>query len=150
MRELNWFEPGNPLDAEEIAAAQKKLHVELPSDYVLLIQSHAGASNPDESEFEYYDQGMKKIGNFGTILSLSQFDDESVFGAMDNLSQQLPQRVIPIVDTGSGDCICFDYRTSPNPSIVYFAHEHSSAQALIPLADSFSSFLEKLQEPTEE
>lgn len=150
MKDLSWFEPGTPLDADEIRAAENRLGVNFPQDYIDFVKPHSGASNPDKSEFEYYDQGMKRVGNFGTLLSLVESDAESVFETIGNLSEQIPDRVIPVVDTGSGDCVCFDYRNLEVPKVIYFAHERSGEQSLLPLAGSFSEFVDKLQEPMDD
>ncbi|MDM4772897.1 SMI1/KNR4 family protein [Solimonas sp. SE-A11] len=150
MRDLNWFEPGSPLEVNEIEAAEEGFGVKLPRDYVEFVLVNSGGSNPDESVFEYLDQGKKRVGNFGVLLSLSAEDEFSVFATLENLSGQLPDKVIPVVGSGSGDYVCLDFRGSDLPGVVYFLHERSGDFALVPLASSFSAFLDRLQEPEDE
>lgn len=150
MRNLTWFEPGEVIDEQDIVFAQNRLGVLFPPDYLSVASVHDGASNPDECEFEYIDRGRKRIGNFGTLLSLRDGYPDGVFDAIENLGDQLPKSVIPIIDTGSGDCICFDYRDSSIPSIVYFSHELAGDEATIFVAKSFAEFLDGLKEPEDE
>jgi cell wall assembly regulator SMI1 len=149
MKELTWFEPGEPLAAAEIESAEMRLGVKFPSDYAQVVASHSGGSNPDESEFEYLDKGRKRIGNFGTLLSLNQAKSGNLFEAIENLGDQLPAGVIPVMDTGSGDCVCLDYRKSPFPSIIYFVHERVGEDAVVSLTGTFAEFLDRLKEPDE-
>lgn len=147
MRDLIWFEPGIPLAPEVISSAEGSLGVVLPQDYKILVTNHSGASNPEVSEFLYNDGRRENVGNFGTLLTLQNGSPESVFEAMTNLGNQLPESVIPVVHTGSGDCVCLDYRNSKLPKIVYFAHERNGEQSIVFLADSFTEFLDMLREP---
>jgi len=123
------------------------LAVNFPQDYIAIVVNHSGASNPDKCEFEYEDNGRVRVGNFGLLLSLGDGQSENIFEAIENLGDQLPAGVIPIVDTGMGDFICFDYRKEGAPCIVYFSHEKNDEQAIIPLASSFAEFLGKLRKP---
>lgn len=149
MKELHWFEPGERLSSDELANAQMQLGVFLPADYSSVVLKHDGGSNPDECSFDYVVDGRKRVGNFGMLLSLRKTSSENVFETIENLGEQLPQGVIPVVDTGSGDFVCFDYRAG-TPSVVYFAHERPSDKAIIPLTASFAEFVERLREPVDQ
>lgn len=149
MKELHWFEPGERLSSDELAKAQAHLGVFLPADYTDLVLKHDGGSNPDECSFEYAVDGRTRVGNFGVLLSLRQSSSENVFETIENLAEQLPKGVIPIMDTGSGDFVCFDYRAGA-PTVVYFAHERADDKAVIPLANSFGEFVESLREPADD
>jgi cell wall assembly regulator SMI1 len=149
MRELQWLEPGDRLTSEELARVQAQLGVFLPADYSDLVMKHDGASNPRESEFAYADRGRTRIGNFGALLSVRQVRGENVFATLNDLGEQLPQGIIPVVATGSGDFICFDYRAG-KPSVVYFAHERVGEDAILQLAPTFGEFLDSLRAPVDE
>lgn len=149
MKELHWFEPGEKLSSDELARAQAQLGVFLPVDYSELVMKHDGGSNPDECEFEYLDRGRARKGNFGALLSLRPSSAENVLDAMQDLGDQLPAGVVPIIDTGSGDFVCFDYRAG-QPCVVYFAHERAGDDAIISLAPSFAEFVDNLREPVDE
>lgn len=147
MRSLNWFGPGEALGSRDIDLAESRLGVKFPADYMEMVSAHAGADNPDESEFEYMDDGELCVGNFGVLLSLRGYQSASVFRVLDTLGEQLPSRVVPVVGTGSGDFVCLDYRESEFPSVVYFAHENSQGSDVILLARSFSEFVDSLKAP---
>lgn len=147
---LTWFEAGMPLTTEEVGVAERRLGVKFPPAYAQTIALHSGASNPDECEFEYLDRGRKRVGNFGTLLSLRDDQLNNLFETIDNLGDQLPKGIVPVIDTGSGDCVCLDYRTSLVPPVVYFAHERIGEDAIVPLEDSFADFLNVLRKPDEE
>jgi cell wall assembly regulator SMI1 len=149
MRQLHWFEAGQALTPGELAKAQARLGVTLPDDYISLVSRHDGGSNPDECEFAYLDQGSTRIGNFGVLLSLRPGDSETVHGTLEDLGDQLPKNVIPIVGSGSGDFICLDYRAG-SPSVVYFAHERVGDEAMIPLASSVAELVDHLQKPSDD
>lgn len=149
MKDLHWFEPGKELSLEELANAQVQLDVYFPTEYCDLVLKHDGGSNPDECSFEYVLGERTRVGNFGMLLSLRKTSSENVFETIENLAEQLPLGVIPVVDTGSGDFVCFDYRAG-QPAVVYFAHERVDDKAIIPLAASFREFLDSLREPVDE
>jgi hypothetical protein len=149
MKELHWFEPGERLSSDELAKAQAQLGVFLPADYSDVVMKHDGGSNPDECSFDYLIDGRTRVGNFGMLLSLRKSSSENVFETIENLAEQLPQGVIPVIDTGSGDFVCLDYRAGA-PSVVYFAHERADGKAIIHLAASFGEFVDGLREPVDE
>jgi hypothetical protein len=150
MRNLNWFEPGIALNAAELASAQERLQIRFPPDYARIVMANSGASNPDESEFEYLDGGSLRVGNFGSLLALRQDQSETIFEAMEDLGDQLPEGVVPVIETGSGDYVCLDFRDYARPAIVYFNHERPPGEALIYLDSTFTDFLQRLRVPETE
>lgn len=150
MKELAWFDPGQAVSGEELALAERRLNVKFPPDYAHVVLLHSGACNPDQCEFEYWDVGRRKVGNFGALLGVRQSQSSNIFEVIDNIGDQLPVGVLPVVDTGSGDFVCLDYRKSEVPVIAYFAHERTGEGAIVPLANTFAEFLDLLTEPDEE
>lgn len=149
MRDLDWLEPGEPLAANEIASVEELLGVKFPSDYIMCIAEHSGASNPSESDFLYVDRGKRQVGCFGSLLSLRAGHSDRLVDAFRDLGDQLPVGIIPVVDA-CGDFVCLDYRKSNEPTIAYFAHELSGDDSIIAIASSFSEFLDSLYIPDEE
>ncbi len=147
MRELDWLEPGQTLESDEIAATEALLGVKFPADYATFIGAHSGASNPKESEFVYVDRGERQTGNFGALLSLREDQYDRLVDTLRDLGDQIPAGIIPIVETGWGDCVCLDYRESKDPAIAYFSHELSGDESIIRIAQSFSEFLDSLYIP---
>lgn len=141
MRVLNWFEPGEHLEANEISLVEDLIGVKFPADYAALVGSHSGASNPRECEFVYVDRGEPQVGNLGALLALKPDQSDRLVDAIRDLGDQVPVGVIPIVETGWGDFVCLDYRESNEPTIAYFSHELSGEDSIITIARSFSEFL---------
>lgn len=150
MRKLNWFEPGEPLAANEIAATEELLGVKFPADYAALVGSHSGASSPRECEFIYVDRGKRQIGSLGVLLALKPDQPDRLVDAIRNLGDQIPVGVIPIIETGWGDFVCLDYRESKEPTIAYFSHELSGEDSIIFIANSVSEFLDSLYVPEDD
>jgi SMI1 / KNR4 family (SUKH-1) len=153
MRQLNWLEPGHEIDASVVHGAQQELGLEFPRDYVDFIRQHNDASNPRESSFPLVREGRRTVSNFGALISLQRHAAEmerhrnpDIYGTIRMLGKQLPDRVVPFALTGSGDFICFDYRSDKdNPAVVYFSHDAAfTERAIIPLASGFSAFLDLL------
>ena len=147
MRRLGWFEPGHGADKNAIRGLESVLGLRLPDDFSEFASEFAGASNPDESEFDVLERsGRKWVGNLGSVLRLEGDDVETILGTMRDLGSQIPPGVVPIVGTGSGDYVSLDFR-SGDVSVVYFAHEKTGEDSLIPLASSFADFLEMVRAP---
>lgn len=148
MRELIWFEDGVGSDFFSISQLEKELGIVFPIDYKEFAMKHSGASNPDECEFNFATQNHElNMGNFGSLLSISGDHSESVRGAKNNLGNQLPPHIIPVISTGSGDYICIDCKDATSYQIVYFFHERSGENSLCFIADSISEFLDFLTIP---
>lgn len=148
MRTLNWFDAGQATTVDSIRYVENTTGVEFPKDFFDFVLKYSGASNPDESEFiiEVLN-GRERIGNFGSVLMIDGDHHDSVLGAIANLAEQVPAGVVPVIGTGSGDYICLDSRSPQATSISYLYHERSGEDAIVPLAKTFTDFLEKLREP---
>lgn len=146
MRKLTWSDPGEMLSADDIKAAESRLNVQFPMDYREMISSHSNG-NPEECVFQYAQQGEKEYGNFGFLMSLLDWQEENVFEAIEDFGERLPNGLVPIIGTGMGDFVCLNYSSSEVPTIVYFSHETPIEDAVSPLANTFSEFLELLTVP---
>lgn len=151
MRTLHWFDTGDGTDLEAIHEVERFVGMKFPMDFIDFVIKHSGASNPDESEFviERHD-GRTIIGNFGSVLQMRGNGPDTVLGTMHNLGEQIPKNVVPIIGTGSGDYICLDMRTVDTGVVAYFYHGRTGDDAIRPLSNTFSEFLEMLQEPADE
>lgn len=152
MRSLHWFESGEGVSPDSIRQVERIVGVRFSDDYFEFILKHSGANNPDESEFVIESVGgHERIGNFGEVLKVDGDGHDSVLGTLRNLAEQIPAGVVPVIGTGSGDYICLDARRPEKPvSVCYFYHGRSGDDAIVPLARSFSDFLEMLSEPEDE
>lgn len=150
MRKLSWFEPGKGASPTEVAEIEARLGHRFPDDYREFLMRYAGSSNPDESEFRVTDSRGDTWGTgVGVLLGVNPAEPDSIVSAYEDLAEQLPDGVVPIIDDGGGDFVCLDYRHGPDPSISYFAHERPPEENIIRLAPNFSAFLDLLTEPEE-
>ena len=150
MRRLKWFAIGEGAPRSAVVRLESALGCTFPADFVDFAMKYAGSSNPDESEFTVSGKNSRqRIGNFGAVLRIDGDDVDSVLAATANLGSQLPSGIVPVVGTGSGDYVCLDYRIAGLVTVSYFAHEKSGDDSLIPLARTFTDFIEMLREPTD-
>jgi hypothetical protein len=145
--DLVWERCRHRIDVAIVRHAQERLGIEFPSEYVEIVLRCDGGT-PRPNKFVYNDPDIGPvISGLAALLSLDEARVDNIFETLTNLSDELPRRVIPFGEDGGGDYTCFDFRTAEglNPSIVYWSHEREAETALIRLSDSFSSFLNMLQ-----
>jgi cell wall assembly regulator SMI1 len=147
MRALGWFEVGLGATEEEVRHLEEDFRCRFPADAAAFLSSHAGASNPDESEFDVVEpSGRRRVGNFGSVLRVSGDGIDSVRATALAL-EGLPPTLIPIIGTGSGDYVCLELDDGSARAVVYYMHERPLADCVVPLAASLTDFLSKLRTP---
>lgn len=147
MRPLMWFEVGSGATVEEVRQLEDDLACRFPSDVVAFLRSNAGASNPEESEFDVVEpSGRRRVGNFGAVLRVAGDGTDSIRAAA-RMVEGLRPALIPFIETGAGDYVCLD--TGAASAIVYYMHERSIADSVVPLAGNLTEFLERLSAPDE-
>ncbi len=144
--DLTWQDCRPSLSEEAIGSVEERLNVRLPADYVeCVIQCDGGWPNPHH--FSYPDPSLGAVEtSLGRFLSLDSSKAGSLLDVVDWLSDQLPSGVVPFADEPGGDFICFDFRTSATPSVVYWMHERNGDEAIAQLAPNFSAFLDQLRQ----
>lgn len=139
--ELTWFEPPQVVDEAAIAAVEHAVGVRFPADYRDFARRFQGGV-PLESDFPLPDP-RQHTGSVGMFLSLAFDDVDSVVRAHGDLSDRLPERVIPIAVDGGGDYMCLDLR-SGSGAVVYWHHERDEFTGVAP---SFAAFIDMLFMP---
>lgn len=141
-----WEEP-HPATTLEVEALERSWGVNLPDDYKSVAMIHQGMM----PEPHVIDIG-KGNNVVCELLTISESEDErlriySMADTYDLVRPHIPANVYPFASTGSGDFICFDYRSSPEaPKVVFYFTEAPGEDALFPVADSFTEFLAKLHD----
>ncbi|MEI3851383.1 MULTISPECIES: SMI1/KNR4 family protein [Ensifer] len=138
------FQPKDDLLPDTVVVgAAMMLGVDFPPLYRELIRTHNGAYG--DAEFPV--AGSSQAGGFGLWLSLLPWDSESVWTSLACWSEHdLPRQIIPFGEDGGGNLVCFDYRSSSEPSIVLWYHELQGQDGIHPLAERFPDFLTLLRE----
>lgn len=148
MRILDWFDPGEGASVSSLETLQSKLGRVFPADYAAFVVQHSGANNPSECAFTVVDEGGARFGsNFGAVLRIDDEAAASIQETMQNLGDQLPADVVPIVDTGFGDYVCLRFVGGAEPVVAYYSSDRPKEQAMLPLAATFSDFLDILEIP---
>ncbi|WP_408004415.1 SMI1/KNR4 family protein [Pseudomonas schmalbachii] len=144
---LEWFDPtDDPIDPCQIDGAESLLGVRFPASYrsVLVIHHNsygdADIGNPDST----------RGACIGHWLSLKPWDSESIWSSLATWSEhQLPHSIIPFGSDGGGNYICFDYRSNSEPTVVFWYHELSGTDGVVPIAQTFDDFVRLLRSPPE-
>lgn len=138
-----WFGCHAPVQDCILDQLETALNVSLPPDYRECVRiCHGG--RPVRNKFSFVDPDIGMMEScIGVLLSLSEGDDEGLLPTFKRLTVYLPSGAVPIADDGGGDFVCLDFTTSDIPTVGYWPH---GEDRLIPLAPSYSEFLDLLHE----
>ena len=143
LGEYEWRGINSNVSDVEMSRFENQNKIKLPEDYKKAILKYNGGI-PSKCSFPYEDPMYGPVNTvFGMMLSFCKCDEDNIFESFDSLKDQLPDRVYPIIDDGAGDYVCFDYRNAEvSPRLVYWCHELSLENSIVPLADTFTDFIE--------
>ena len=147
---LKWLNSRPPIDEEEIQDIERKLGVKLPRDFIECVKKYHGG-HPLVNEFTYTDIYLGPVGScFGQLFSFDSGDMENIIQNNEVPPEDFPEGLVMFGYDGGGGYICFDYRTTKTaPSVVFWISDAPSADEIIPLADTFTGFVEMLYEPAD-
>jgi hypothetical protein len=133
-----------PLDPGRLEAVERALGVSFPDDYRECIRACHGG-HPRENVFWFDDPVIGRMGScLGVLLSFTEGDSENILETYNALRPHLPAHTIPFADDGGGDFMCFSYQAGESdPTVVYWPHGEAG---VIPLADTFSEFIDMLKD----
>lgn len=139
-----WDSP-RPASSGEVESVEREWGVKLPEDYKHIAIIHQGMS-PHPCVLD--------VGRTNTavseLLTLSVDPDRrnyAMLHAYPIIKPLVPAGIYPFAGTGTGDYICFNYRTSATaPKVVFYFTEALGEDAIYPVADSFTDFLSKLHD----
>ena len=130
--------PG-PARAAQVIAAARELGVHFPEDFLAVAMRHPGAE-PIPSGFQMPN------GFVYAVEHLLHFEPDSFANIVTRrfpLRDVMPETVVPFAEASGGDLVCFDYSRDPEAPTVAF---WSVDTGLVPLASSFTAFLELLSD----
>jgi cell wall assembly regulator SMI1 len=140
-----WEDCDPPIPPERIAQVKRELGVAFPTDYRECLKRCSGGC-PVKPDFAFDDPVVGwMVGCVGILLSFAEGHDESIVKTYKLLAPFLPPGAVPISDDGGGDFVCLDYNKGGPPTVGYWHHGDST---LVPLAKTFSDFLDMLYEDT--
>lgn len=151
MRILDWFDSGEAVTMASLERLQSEVGHVFPKDCADFILKYSGANNPSECSFTIVEEdGSTFVSNFGAVLHVDGDGAESILGVTRSLSEQHLRNVVAIVDTGFGDYVCLHFSEAGDSLVVYYSHERPIESALLPLAPTFTGFLDLLEVPADE
>lgn len=140
---MEGFEPSTSVPtSRQIEGAEALPGVRFPASYRAPLLEFNGAHGG--AEFPLLDK--ERGGGIGVWLSLLPRDAESVWSTLSAWGEhELPRRLIPFGQDGGGNYVCFDYRHSGVPSVVFWHHELDAEEGVFPVAATFEEFLQILR-----
>lgn len=145
---LKWQDSRSPVNDEEIRQIESRLGVKFPKDFVECVKKYHGGF-PRVSDFSYVDKRLRRSAScFGELFSFDLQDRINIVSDNELPPEGYPKGLIMFGQDGGGGYLCFDYRTTKtSPKVVFWISDAPSAEEVIPLADTFTDFLEMLYEP---
>lgn len=163
--EIVWEFVKGKTDDEMVSCVERILDIKFPEDYLECVRKFPGGypspcffkNSRIEADFNY-------LLNFEPGSSSFLLDTYYILKHSSEGLKKLPDDIIPFARSGN-DHLCFDYRGNTSPKVVYIDHysfwdylcedefreeEITEEDYLIYISDSFTEFLEMLDEYPEE
>lgn len=142
---VTWDFSKGTLTTQEINYVENQLEVKFPQDYIEVVSKHNGGfPEPDTFTMNTWEEMMNNL------INLKADADHNIFKMIDAVSDRLVSGLIPFGRDAGGNLICFDYRTSEMPTIVFWDHEIAGGgeleKAVTFICDNFTEFLNMLHE----
>lgn len=146
--ELKFERVGKGATLSDIRDLEQRLNVRFPEYYTAFALKFAGSVEPDRCSFEV-PGGF--TGYFGILFDVlpGEAETEHIGFEVPRLwfRRALPHKVVPIIRGGGGDKVCLDCR-GRNASVVFYeSGVCPENDDIVPLANSFTEFLEMLRKP---
>ncbi len=132
-----------PLTLNKLRAAEARLGVKFPQDYVDCVLQHQGQT-PEPCTFSYGD------GYSSVLNELYHFEDSPSTSSQRAAQQSLdtggvPAGVVAFAGDPAGNHLCFDFRANAAvPTVVILDYEAGGENPLVPVAQSFTELLGQL------
>lgn len=137
--DISWLY-GKKLNKSITKDVQTKLNKYFPKDYVKCVLLNDGGY-PIPGAFNVKGK-MEILNNLYSLDTNKQYNLLSIY---EKFKDKLPKDIIPFGRDPFGDMICFDYRISSIPSIVFWRVEKGKSEESIDfVCDTFSDLLSSL------
>lgn len=135
---------------EDRRALEVEIGHTLPQSYWSVVSQHQGHI-PDPDGVPRPDgRPDERVGVFLYVLSPDKLEDAEVFGygvsvALGNMADLYPPGIVPFSDDTGGNNLAFDFRTGPDPAIVFVDHNVAGERGLTRVAPNFAALLALLR-----
>lgn len=116
-----WQDIENLDDKASIAVVERALSVTFPHLYLETVKKFNGGS-PINNIFDT-DKSSERV--FSNLLSFNLDSKYSILSDWEDNKERMPNGVIPFAVDPGGNYICFDYRSTTEPSVVFWNHEEN-------------------------
>lgn len=134
---------------DEITFSQDILGVKFPEAFLNCIsQCDQGMTEFDIFNYQNPSNGIVVRETTGSFLSFIPNSESNIVRFFFSQPYFFPNTLMPIMDTGGGDYICFDYSIEgfeyADTPVVLWLHENEEGKEMVDLAINFEEFLKKL------
>jgi hypothetical protein len=150
MSRISWkkhlWQEDHIVPDEMINAVENKLGVKFPDDYIMVVKTNQGKTpwQPSSVKVRNGIDVVSTLLHFENYSKEPKYDIYSVIKQHELLSEEQSSKLIPFQKSDGSSVFCFDYRTTEiNPPIVFVNSDIEGEEAIIPVANSFTDFLEK-------
>lgn len=146
-KNLIWICENESVETTSISKVEDIFGIEFPRDYVeCIIKNNGGYPKPNRFNLN----GNEEV--FNNFLSFDEEDSSNIINAYNDVKDRLIEKVIPFAEDPFGNLLCFDYRNSEQPIIVFWEHEkafNNKENAISFICNTFSELLNMLHESEE-
>ena len=140
---------GEGASSQCIDFVEKNLQLKLPESFLNCIRQ-VDSGVPEYPLFRYLDPDTKRFRiDIASFISFLPENSYNILRTFFMLPEFFPKKLVPIMENGGGDYICFDYSIDgfqdKDPPVVLWLHENSEGQDIVDLAINFQRFLSKLE-----
>ncbi len=116
-----WQDVEKMNDSSSIGIVESKLGVVFPHLYLETIKKFNGGS-PVNNVFDT-EKTSERV--FSSLLSFNLEESTSILAIWEDTKERMPNGIIPFATDPGGNYICFDYRSTTEPSVVFWNHEEN-------------------------
>ncbi len=145
---IRWICENDNVEIKTISNVETILGVKFPKDYIETVMKNDGGY-PKPNRFDVNDN--EEV--FNNLLSFDDEDYSNIINTYNDIKDRLVKKVIPFAEDPFGNMICFDYRNSDKPVVVFWDNEkafNDKDLAISYLCDTFTDLMLMLHESKEE
>lgn len=133
---LEWTKGRGEVNPVQLDEFEHKYEIKFPDTYKYLIEKNNGGS-PTKNLF---DVSNGREGVFESLINWDPARKANIYFWMDDLDEN---KIIPFGKDPFGNLICFDFRVSSIPSIIFWDHETGQYHLINNDWDTFISSLKE-------
>ncbi len=145
---VRWIGSNGNIETEILVKTEAFFNIKFPMDYTeCVIQNDGGYPKPNRFKLN----GNEEI--FNNLLSFDEEDESGIINTYKAVEDGLLAQVVPFAEDPFGNLLCFDYRNSHEPVIVFWDHEkafNNKDMAVTSVCGSFTKLLSLIHESEEE